>query len=95
MLKTIIIAFCFSLALEIFQLFTFLGAGSTKDLITNTFGAFIGSIIYKYIYYRNKIKLLNVCSLVIIIITIPLLLYALVNTINNIDIYFKILMRTL
>ena len=45
-LKTGIIAFCSSLLLETFQLFTILGAFSTKDLITNTLGSLLGTLIY-------------------------------------------------
>ncbi len=94
-LKTVIIAFLTSLFLEVFQVLTLLGAGSTKDLITNTLGAFIGCLIYKKIYSVSRMKLFNVCSIVVLIFTIPLFLYALVNTISNIDVYISIVNRTL
>lgn len=93
-LKIVIITFCFSLFLEGLQLFTMLGACSTKDLITNTLGAFIGCIIYKKIYSTDRIKILNIFSIIVLTVIIPLFLYAIVSTINNVDIYFKILMRT-
>jgi glycopeptide antibiotics resistance protein len=94
-LKAVIFAFCISLFFEIFQLFSLLGGGSTKDLITNTFGSLIGVIIGKRLYSDSKIKMFNICSIIVLIIEVPLLMYALINTGINIDVYIGILLRTL
>ena len=59
-LKTILIALSVSIFIEVFQLFTLLGAGSSKDLITNTLGAFIGALICKKVYLDSRIKILNI-----------------------------------
>ena len=94
-LKTVIFAFCISLFFEVFQLFTLLGGGSTKDIITNTFGALIGALIYRGIYSEDRIKYFNIISIVVIVIAVPLLMYAIVNTIINIETYVGIVLRTL
>ena len=94
-LKAVIFAFFISLFFEVFQLFSLLGGGSTKDLITNTFGSLIGAIIGKRLYSDSKIKMFNICSIIVLIIEVPLLMYALINTGINIDVYIGILLRTL
>lgn len=94
-LKIVLIALSVSIFIEVFQLFTMLGAASSKDLITNSLGAFIGALIYKKIYLDSRIKVFNICSIIVLIIMIPIFLYALITTIANIDIYIGILLRTL
>ena len=92
-LKTIIIVFIISLSFEIVQLFTLLGGGSSKDIITNTLGAFIGCFVYKGIYKESRIKILNMLSIIAVAILIPIVIYAFVNTIINLDIYIGVLLR--
>lgn len=94
-LKAVIVAFCISLFFEVFQLFTLLGGGSTKDLITNTFGSLLGCFIGKKLYSDSRIKVFNICSIVVLIIAIPILVYAIVNTVINMETYIGVLLRTL
>lgn len=54
--KVILIGFCLSLFIEIFQLFL-PRETDIDDLIFNTFGTFIGLLIYKYLYKRYKTKI--------------------------------------
>jgi glycopeptide antibiotics resistance protein len=94
-LKILITAFLFSLSIELFQLFTLLGGGSSKDIITNTLGALIGGVIFSKIYSPSRIKVLNICSIILLIVVLPLFAYATINTIMNIEIYVGVLLRTL
>ena len=52
-LNVTLIGFVFSCAIEITQLFTRVGSCDVDDMILNTIGGFIGSLIY-YIHYRRK-----------------------------------------
>lgn len=53
-LNVTLIAFVFSCAIELTQLFTRVGSCDVDDMILNTFGGFIGSLIYYIHYHRRK-----------------------------------------
>ncbi|MBQ9783985.1 MAG: VanZ family protein [Clostridia bacterium] len=91
--KVAINTFIFSLLIEFFQLFSLIGMFSTMDLITNTLGGILGYLIYKLIYKESRLIILNVLSIVVIIIAIPLTIYAIINTINNIDVYLDLILK--
>lgn len=98
LIKAIIFSFALSLFLELFQFYTYIGSFAFLDIITNVFGGLIGYFIY-YLLQKNvtekKIMVLNKLTLIIIIIMIPILLYAIINTFINIDFYIDVLLRRL
>ena len=98
-IKVILFSFLLSLFFEIFQLFSLIGSFSTKDLITNVLGSIIGYFIYRLMYKKEnsqlKFKVYNVISTIVVVILIFICVYAIYNTILNIDLYISIIKRTL
>lgn len=98
-LKALLITFGVSLFFELFQLFTVIGAFTIHDLITNVTGGIIGYLVYKLIFIKKESKqrttILNVISIIGIIVFVPILLYAIINTIKHFDFYIDILTRRL
>lgn len=94
-IKVFIITSLISLFFELFQLFSLIGSFAVQDFITNITGGLIGYIVYKLIFIKGlqpkKILILNILSILLIILFIPILLYAIKNTISNIDIYLDII----
>lgn len=94
-IKVFIITLLISLFFELFQLFSLIGSFAVQDFITNITGGLIGYIVYKLIFIKGlqpkKILILNILSILLIILFIPILLYAIKNTISNIDIYLDII----
>lgn len=97
LVKVILISFILSSFFEIFQLFSLIGSFSTKDVITNTLGGLIGYFVCKIIIKEHnsttKIKILNIISIIVIILFIPVVIYAVLNTVKYIDLYIDILKR--
>lgn len=95
--KIIFISFGLSIIFEIFQLFSLIGSFQTEDLILNVLGSIIGFLFYKLLFKNQalRLKILNICSLVVIGVCIPIIVYAVVNTIKNFDIYIAIFNRSL
>lgn len=98
-IKVILFSFLLSLFFEIFQLFSLIGSFSTKDLITNVLGSIIGYFIYRLMYKKEnsqlKLKVYNVISTIVVVILIFICVYAIYNTILNIDLYIGVIKRTL
>ena len=98
-IKVFLFSFLTSLFFEIFQLFSLIGSFSTKDLITNVLGSIIGYFIYRLMYKKEnsqlKLKVYNVISTIVVVILIFICVYAIYNTILNIDLYISIIKRTL
>ena len=46
----------FSMAIEVFQLYTLLGGFATADLIMNSLGYFVGLLIYYLIFKKRTVK---------------------------------------
>lgn len=94
-IKVFILTLLISLFFELFQLFSLIGSFAVQDFITNITGGLIGYIVYKLIFIKGlqpkKILILNILSIFLIILFIPILLYAIKNTISNIDIYLDII----
>lgn len=94
-IKVFILTLLISLFFELFQLFSLIGSFAVQDFITNITGGLIGYIVYKLIFIKGlqpkKILILNILSILLIILFIPILLYAIKNTISNIDIYLDII----
>ena len=70
-----------------------------QDLMTNLVGGIIGYLVYKLLFIKKVSKLrtiiLNVLSVVVIIVFVPILLYGIINTIKHFDVYIDILTRRL
>lgn len=96
-IKTLGIAFALSVIFEVFQLFSLVGAFASKDLITNLLGAILGNLIFRLIYKKNngviRLTILNVLSIFAIITFVPIAIFSIVNTIQDIDIYIEIFTR--
>ncbi|MBQ9783984.1 MAG: VanZ family protein [Clostridia bacterium] len=91
--KTVLIILLSSFLLEVFQLFSLLGVFSTKDIILNILGGILGYLIYKLIYRESRVMIFNIISMIIIIFSFSLSIYALINTIKNIEVYLDIILR--
>ncbi len=85
--RDLIICFNTSLLLELIQLFTLIGGFSTNDLIANTLGYFLGYIIYKIIICNLNKRNIMIINFTLIIFLLPIIIYMIINTISNIDIY--------
>lgn len=98
-IKVFLFSFLTSLFFETFQLFSLIGSFSTKDLITNVLGSIIGYFIYRLMYKKEnsqrKIKIYNVISTIVVVILFFIVVYAIYNTILNIDLYISVIKRTL
>ena len=98
-IKVSLITFGISLFFELFQLFTIIGSFTLQDLMTNVIGGIIGYLVYKLLFIKKVSKLrtiiLNVLSIVVIIVFVPILLYGIINTIKHFDFYIDILTRRL
>ena len=93
--NTYLISFAVSMALELIQLATMIGGFSFLDLVTNTIGGIIGYFVYKLIYNESRVKGLNIISVIVSIIAIPIAVFAIYNTAINIDFYIDIVLRRL
>ena len=93
--RDIVICFTFSLAIEVFQLYSLLGGFATEDLIMNTLGYFVGLILYYAIFKKRTVKTcIWVCRIANFIL-LPVFIYALVTTLQNGELILSILDRTL
>ncbi len=91
--RVMFITFCVSAFIEAFQLFSLIGTFGSKDLITNTFGAALGFGIYKFIYTEKRTRFLSICSCVIILIALPITIYAIINSFQNLNGYLDLIFR--
>ena len=93
--RDIVICFTFSLAIEVFQLYSLLGGFATEDLIMNTLGYFVGLILYYAIFKKRTVKTcIWVCRIANFIL-LPVFIYALVTALQNGELILSILDRTL
>ena len=85
-----VIGFLMSSVVELTQLFTRFGGFSFIDLSSNTFGALFGSLIYLglvKIIKPDKVNFaINIASTVVSIICIPIIIYACISIVQNIDV---------
>ena len=99
LLKVCLIALCISIFFELFQLFSLIGSFNVKDIITNVLGSIIGYFICLLLYKEKnnsiKIMILNILSIVVIFILVPIALYGIFNTLRYSTFYFNILIRNL
>lgn len=76
-----------SLFFEILQYVLAFGSSDITDIIFNTLGGLIGFLIYLFLIRKIKIKTLNVCLIVLIIIGFLISIYAITSTIIQFDKY--------
>lgn len=99
LLYTFLVSFALTVSFETIQLLTLIGGFSIYDICTNIIGGIIGFGIYKLCYKlleTEKGRLgVNVVLILGILLLTPLLLFALINTVINFDIYIDILLRRL
>ena len=89
-LKSLLITFIFVFIIEIFQLYSIIGAFMLNDLLVNLLGGLIGCIIYILVIKNEKYKVYNVLLLIFISLCMVAFIYLLVNFINNIEVYINI-----
>ena len=90
-----LLCFGFSLAIEVFQLYTMLGGFATEDLIMNTLGYFVGLILYYLFFEERKQKTCIWVCRVFNFILLPTFIYALVTALQNGELIISILTRQL
>ena len=87
-LTSAILGFSISLFAEMFQLITRVGAFTYIDIINNTLGAVIGSMLCVLLLKIVNEKQAKIILLSAIVFGVCVSAFAIVNTIINIDIYF-------
>ena len=85
----------FSMAIEVFQLYTLLGGFATADLIMNSLGYFVGLVLYYLIFKKRTVKTCIWTCRVANAIFLPLFIYALVTTLQNGELILSILTKQL
>ena len=85
--KALLITFIISLIIELFQLYTIIGACMLNDLLINVIGGLIGSILYIIITKNNKYIVYNILLILFIVVELIIVSYLLVNFVVNINIY--------
>ena len=71
----------FSLAIEAFQLFSCWGGPDLMDIVQNTLGVFLGTLIYELVRPRISDDKVNKIALVTTIVLIPFTVFIIINTI--------------
>ena len=87
-LTSAILGFSISLFAEMFQLITRVGGFTYIDIINNTLGAVIGSMLCVLLLKIVNEKQAKIILLSAIVFSVCVSAFAIVNTIINIDIYF-------
>ena len=93
--RDMFICLCFSIAIELTQLFTIIGSFASEDLITNPIGYLVGYAVYKLFFVKQRPRcqqrLLSICNVCLA----ALLVIAVVRTVNCFDLIRDILTRTI
>jgi glycopeptide antibiotics resistance protein len=91
--KALLITFIISLIIELFQLYTIIGAFMLNDLLINVIGGLIGSILYIIITKNNKYNVYNILLILFIFIELIIVLYLLINFVVNLNVYGELFNR--
>lgn len=86
LLSFLIIIFS-SILFELIQLFTGFGGCDGTDFGCNVLGGTVGLLISRFLLKKNAIKLINIINIAVVIIFLPLVIYAFINTIMNLHLY--------
>lgn len=83
----VLISFASSLAFEVEQYFTGFGGCDITDIICNVLGSAIGIFIYKKLRKKVTDKSVNKANFLVIALSTPVVIFAIVNTIINRHLY--------
>ena len=86
-LKTVLLCFLVSAGFEFLQILDTIGRFTYIDIINNTLGGAIGAGIYFLLQKKVKEKPLAIALTVLIVILLPALIAATVNTVIHIEYY--------
>ena len=86
-LNSIFLGALISVAFEVFQIISCIGMFTYGDIIYNTIGVILGATIYVILIKTADEKRLSTAFIIHILILIPVLNYAAVNTAKNIHLY--------
>lgn len=86
-IKTVFYCLVISAGFEILQIVNCIGAFTYIDIINNTIGGIIGTIIYFLLHKNAKEKPLAITFVILILLLIPTLIAAAMNTWAHIDYY--------
>ena len=91
-----VLSFVTSACFEMFQLISLIGCFVAIDLVTNTLGGLIGWALFKLVQksVTKYPKGWSIASIVVIVLALPIAIYALVGTIQMLDVYLGILSKT-
>lgn len=83
------IALFSSVCFELIQLITCIGGFDPLDILSNYLGGAIGVVLY--IKFRKNLsdKVINILNFLVAIIFGPVLVYAIINTVLNINLYMR------
>ena len=99
LLATLAITLVSVTAFELFQLYSIIGSFQTEDFIIDIFGALLGYIVYRIIYKKKnsrvRLVILNTASIFALVLLIPLSVYAVTSTVENLDLYVSMIERSL
>ena len=84
----IIIIATSSIIFELIQLVTGFGGYDGSDIVCNANGGIIGLILYYFLISKWPNKVINIINIIAIIVFAPVAVYALINTILNIHLYY-------
>lgn len=79
--QTLFICGVFSLAVEIFQLFSGWGGPDIIDIVLNILGAWLGVLIFRYILSRLSVKTLNTIAFCLICVSVPFAVFVIIRSI--------------
>ncbi len=85
--KTVFFCFLISAGFEILQIVNGIGAFTYIDIINNTAGGILGAIIYLLLHKKAKEKPLAITFAILILLQIPILIAAVINTVVHIEYY--------
>ena len=91
-----VLSFVTSACFEMLQLISLIGCFGAIDLVTNTLGGLIGWGLFKLVEksVTKHPKGWSIASIVVIVLALPIAIYALVGTIKIADVYWAVLTRT-
>ena len=94
LLNATLASFLFSAFIELLQLFTIIGGFAATDVLFNTIGGFLGALLFLIFCQSNFFKRYACAFLgILIVISIPVLIILVYNTVIHIDIYLDIIFR--
>ena len=93
--NTYLVSLAISFATELIQLGTMIGGFSYLDIITNVTGGLIGYFIYRILYNEKRFYGLSIASISVMSLLAPIAVFAIINTILNMEFYIDVTLRRL